>query len=332
MAQRSSRRQTLYGLEDESGGEGLVQMLASYTKNPIVLGSMALVAFLAVTADAGLFFDMFYGEKNTRYQGRLPNSLLTLHYPYTLLRGVVGEQPVEDSDVAFFWTPHRVDADLIQKILSTCFDVEVVELDSLDSISKAKEANIASRKGSKMAIVSPYLREVAEIFTPENLGRTTCLFRHPLDYDLHDQLSKFEEEDNWMVRFLLNDGTSTLGFKELGDAKQIVRDVCVSAPVEKFAESIHRATDYYGWISLSSPTCIEDNINDSDTRERTMDHESDDWKAFYDQNKFDCQLYEFAQQSWRAQIQTIIPLSLQLQRAKRLQDQDEENDEGEEKI
>jgi hypothetical protein len=49
-------------------------MLASYTKNPAVLGTMALVAFLAVTADANMFIDMIYGQKDTRFNGRLPTA------------------------------------------------------------------------------------------------------------------------------------------------------------------------------------------------------------------------------------------------------------------
>ena len=297
--------------------EGVVQMLASYTKNPAVLGTMALVAFLAVTADANMFFDMIYGQKDTRFNGRLPHSLLTLHYPYTLLRGVVSEQPVEDSDVPFFWTPHKIDAELVQKIVSNCYGIETSLLDTLETIEKAKAVNLASRMGGKFAVVSPYLREVAEVFTPEHLGRTTCLFRHPLDYDLHDQLTSYEQEDNWMVRFLLNDGRSILGFKELGDAKQIVRDVCVVVTVDKLAESIIRAADYYGWELQGQPDCVEGSLTDADTNERIVDHESEEWQRFYEKNRFDCQVYELAQQAWRAQIQTIIPRTLQLQRAKR---------------
>lgn len=301
-------------------------MLASYTKNPIVLGTMALVAFLAVTADAGMFFNMVYGEKDTRFNGRLPHSLLTLDYPYTLLRGVVGEQPVEDSDIPFFWTPHRKDAVLVSKVLTNCYGMEAIELADLEAVKNAKAVGLASRKGAKFAIVSPYLREVAEIFTPENLGRTTCLFRHPLDYDLHDELTAitYEKDDNWMVRFLLNDGTSELGFKELGDAKQIVRDVCVAVTVDKLLESLRRAADYYGWVLEGSSDCLENSVTEDDTNERILDHESDEWIRFYDKSWFDCQLYELAQQAWRAQIQTIIPLTLQLKRAKRFHKAEEE--------
>lgn len=133
----SSRRYQYSGYEEDN--QGVVQVLASYTKNPIVLGSMALFAFLAVTADASIFFDMIYGEKDARYQGRLPHSLLTLNFPYTLLRGVVAEQPVEDSDVPFFWHAHKSDGVLVQKVLTNCYGIETIELDSPDAIQRQRK-------------------------------------------------------------------------------------------------------------------------------------------------------------------------------------------------
>ena len=326
MANRS--RRVVYGYEEES--EGVVQMLASYTKNPIVLGTMALVAFLAVTADAGMFFGMIYGEKDTRFNGRLPHSLLTLDYPYTLLRGVVVEQPVEDSDIPFFWTPHRKDAVLVGEVLKNCYGIEAIELADLEAVKNAKAVGLASRKGAKFAITSPYLREMAEIFTPENLGRTTCMFRHPLDYDLHEELlaTTYDKDDNWMVGFLLNDGTSELGFKELGEAKQIARDICVSVTADKLVESLRRTADYYGWVLEGPSNCVENTVTDDDTNERILDHETDEWIQFYEKSRFDCQLYELAQQTWRAQIQTIIPLSLHLKRAKRFHADKVEEEDG----
>mmetsp|Transcript_23189 Transcript_23189/g.38379 ORF Transcript_23189/g.38379 Transcript_23189/m.38379 type:complete len:323 (-) Transcript_23189:59-1027(-) len=320
----SSRRYKYSGYEEDN--EGVVQILASYTKNPIVLGSMALVAFLAVTADMSIFFDMIYGEKDARYNGRLPNSLLTLNYPYTLLRGVVAEQPVEDSDIPLFWHANKPDAALVQKVLNNCYSIETIELDSAEAIQKAKEVNLASRKGKKFAITSPFLREVAEIFTPENLGRATCFFRHPLDYELFDGMPSFQNQDNYMARLLLNDGVSNLGFKELGDAKQIIRDVCVTATMDKLVASFKRAADYYGWTLEGSEKCVEECVNEASMQERELDHDSDEWKEFYKTNRYDCQLYEFAQQAWRAQIQTIIPLSLQNQRVKRYEGDEEEEE------
>ena len=43
------------------------------------------------------------------FMGRFPNSLLTLFYPYTLLRDVVLEQPVNETDIPFYWYIHEED-------------------------------------------------------------------------------------------------------------------------------------------------------------------------------------------------------------------------------
>lgn len=187
--------------------------------------------------------------------------------------------------------------------------------------------NLPSQKGKKFAITSPFFRDVAAIFAPENLGRATCLFRHPLDYDLTEGLPSFENEDNWMARFLLNDGTSHLGFKELGDAKQIIRDVCVTVTMDKMVASIKRAAEYYGWTLEGSEQCVEESVEQAGMQERSLDHDSEEWNTFYVKNRYDCQLYEFAQQAWRAQIQTIIPLTLQNQRVRKYEG-DEEEEEG----
>lgn len=44
--------------------------------------------------------------KDGKYHGRYPNSLLTLFYPFTLLRDVVLDQPVNRTDVPLFWHVH----------------------------------------------------------------------------------------------------------------------------------------------------------------------------------------------------------------------------------
>jgi hypothetical protein len=55
-----------------------------------------------------------------------------------LLRGVVSEQPVEDSDVPFSGRPIKIDAELVQKIVSNCYGIETSLLDTLETIEKAK--------------------------------------------------------------------------------------------------------------------------------------------------------------------------------------------------
>jgi len=100
---------------------------------------------------------------------------------------------------------------------------------------------------------------------------------------------------------------------------------------------------YYGWVpvrgsgtreSIESDdaiarACVEEAARDA-PGERYADHDSPEWRAFYEANKLDCELYEIVRSTWRAQIQTIIPLTLQKRRAGEGDDDEKEDDEEEE--
>jgi len=311
-----------------------------------VIGSISILLFTIVTFDLSSVFPkssftlpftkkpkkkhhILGGEDDDRYHGRYPNSLLTLFFPYTLLRDVVLDQPVEDTDVPFFWHIHKSDETIMKYILTTCYGLDTVELNDLQSIERAKQVHLASR-GNKIVITSPFIRQAAELFDTENFGRMFCFFRHPLDYDLHDDLPTFSRDDNWLTRLLSDDhDNEVIGFKELGVAKQVVRQTCVVGTLDKMELSVYRMADYYGWELQpgQDETCVSDVIQRYNPPEKWIDHESEEWYDFYRKNKYDCQLYELAQSTWRAQIQTIIPLATQLTRAAPDEDEDEEEEE-----
>lgn len=301
-----------------------------------------------------------------KYHGRYPNSLLTLFYPYTLFRDVVLDQPVDVNDVPFFWHAHVSDEIPVKKVLKTCYGADLVELDTEEDVEKAKELKLLPSLASQervgpgslkeklyngqrkqpIVITSPHIREVAELFTQENMGRMLSFYRHPIDYDLHPNLKTKLPPDavnNFMTRLLSDVHTGELGFKELGIAKQVIRQCTLSGTRDLMAESILRFGQYFGWVptggegtKLSEETdnaiaksCIDD-ILQSYPGERYADHNSPEWQAFYKANKMDCQLYELSRSTWRAQIQTIIPLTLQKQRAGEGDDDEKNDEEGEE--
>jgi len=285
-------------------------MLVEYTRNRYFLGGIVLFIIFMFTTDASFIFGPLLGSHSKK---NLPNSLLSIDYPYTLLENVVMDQPVETTDVAFFWNPHKSDEQIVQKVLMNCYGIEVIELDSLEAINNARADHLSSRKDKNFAISSPYLREAIEVFTPEHMGRMGCFFRHPLDYDFHQSLS-FEDTDNWLVRYLLDQREGPLGYRQLGTAKQIVRNFCVVSTMDKIEESIKRMAAYFGWELQASETCVDDIVGVESPEERYADHESSEWKSFYNKNIFDCQIYELVQSTWRAQIQTIVPLQIQMDR------------------
>ena len=254
----------------------------------------------------------------------------------------------------------------MKKALTTCYGADLIELDTIEDITKAKNLDLVSslasqnRLGARISdttkepyynqqisrpvvITSPHIREASELFNQENYGRMFSFYRHPIDYNVHPQLKQKLPPDagvnNFLTRLLSDVYVGELGFKELGIAKQVIRQVGVTGTRDVMAESIFRIGKYFGWVPLNGmgmkeseesddeivKACIED-IVQSSPEERYADHNSNEWQVFYQRNKLDCQLYEIARSTWRAQIQTIIPLTLQMERKCTVQAEKEEKD------
>lgn len=304
--------------------------------------------------------------KDGKFHGRYPNSLLTLFYPYTLFRDVVLDQPVDVNDVPFFWHAHVSDEIPVKKVLKTCYGADLVELNTEEDVEKAKELKLISsfvsqervgpaslkdklyngQRKQPVIITSPHIREVAELFNQENMGRMLSFYRHPIDYDLHPNLkTKLPPEavNNFLTRLLSDVHTGELGFKELGIGKQVIRQSTLAGTRDLMPESILRFAKYFGWVPAGgegtkeseetddaiAKSCIDD-ILQSYPGERYADHNSPEWQAFYKANTMDCQLYELARSTWRAQIQTIIPLSKQKTRAGEGDEDEKKDEDGEE--
>lgn len=242
----------------------------------------------------------------------------------------------------------------MKKALTACYGAELIVLDTVEDIEKAKKLNLVTtlaaqdRLGSTISdltkktyynqqisrpvvITSPHIREVSELFNQDNYGRMFSFYRHPIDYDVHPQLKqKLPPEagaNNFLTRLLSDVHVGELGFKELGIAKQVIRQVGVTGTRDQMSDSIFRIGKYMGWVPVNGlgtkeseasddetvKACIEEHVQLS-PEERYADHNSPEWQIFYKRNTLDCQLYETARSTWRAQIQTIIPLTLQMDR------------------
>ncbi len=313
----------------------------------IILAGLALLATYIITSYQAGSFDSFFssdaiteeapddglhGLEPGKYHGTYPHSLLTLFYPYTLLRDVVLDQPISDTDIPFFWHLHNTDEIAVKRILRDCYGLEIIELNDKESIDKARELNIVKDLNrTKHVITSPFIRETSEIFTTDNFGRMICFTRHPLDYDLHPDLPTFEAKDNWLTRLLSNWHTEELTFKELGVAKHVIRQCCLMGNQDRMKSSLIRIGEHMNWPFANGMTiqegnkCMDDALIGFPTQ-KWRDHATRDWQNFYKDTKYDCQLYELSRSVWRSQIQTIIPYELQLSRD---EDDDEEEDEEE---
>ncbi|KAL7440032.1 hypothetical protein ACHAXH_008854 [Discostella pseudostelligera] len=305
-------------------------------------------------------------DSDGKYHGRYPNSLLTLFYPLTLYRDVVLDQPIDITDVPFFWHPNVVDEMAVKNALRKCYKAEIIELNTIEEIENAKENNLIMRLVSRnrvgegsvdpvndgenpattnvrlyngqrrqpVVIASPHIRRAAELFTHDYSGRVFAFYRHPYDYDLHPSLQAIREEEmydanDFLTRLLASVPHGPLDLKELGIAKHVVRQATVAGTADLMAESIVRIGKYFGWVAVGglgtkesvdsddtiARTCIENVVKDVPGEKFIDRTDESGWEEFYKANRFDCELYEVARSTWRAQIQTIIPLILQKVRA-----------------
>lgn len=159
-----------------------------------------------------------------------------------------------------------------------------------------------------------------------------CFTRHPLDYEIHPSLPTFEAKDNWLTRLLANWHTDPLTFKELGVAKHVIRQCCLMGNQDRMKPSVIRIAEHLDWKFAHDMTdeegeqCIDNALIDF-PKQKWIDHDHPAWQPFYEQNKFDSQLYEIGRSVWRSQIQTIIPYELQLSRYYDDEVDDEEDEE-----
>lgn len=269
------------------------------------------------------------------FMGRFPNSLLTLFYPYTLLRDVVLEQPVNETDIPFYWYIHEEDEIMGRKILTECYGLKLIELKDIEGIEKARETNLVSTLGGLHGghvVFSPHIRETCTIFNMDNFGRMFSFFRHPLDYNLVQEMPTFPEKDNYLVRLLadfhegarLDPGPSS--YKRLGVAKKVVYVATLVGRYDMAFASWIRIQEYMGfkYAPGKDETCVRDVVEIFNPKETVVDHNTDEWEEYYKDHMLDCQLYEQSQMAWRGQIQTAIPLGIQLQRAEPADEDEEE--------
>lgn len=200
---------------------------------------------------------------------------------------------------------------------------------NVDTTSKAglERAKIMGLAGSGIAdvVVSSYLHEGAQLFDPNHRGRSFLLLRSPVDRavsmyhhikqtrpELADlTLQDFARgqgiENNWMVRFLVNQMEGELDRSKLELAKEVLRRKFLIGFVDEKAESIKRFQNYIGWERLEisdarreeAQDCIENlldtGVNVSPPYELPQKGTSE-WALISHQTQYDNKLYDYALQ------------------------------------
>ena len=199
------------------------------------------------------------------------------------------------------------------------------------------------------AVVTPFIYEANDLFTPTAKGRLFTVFRHPIDraismfyyiqvadweptYDpeLKDwtiaqyaQSSKIE--NNWLTRQLSNKLEGDLADEHLDLAMEVIRRKFMVGLMTQIEETMERFERFYRWTYHVNPPnqekCRERLLKggsnkNSSTKDKPKPG-SDEWNLLELQNKYDLQLYQYLEVLFKEQEQFVadIPVGFRLQDA-----------------
>jgi len=209
----------------------------------------------------------------------------------------------------------------------------------IKGIERAKALNLVQSPLVNI-IVSPYIHEISNIFSPSHQGRMFAMLRHPIfratstyqylkktdpvvaKWSLIQFASSDRIENNWMTRFLANHHPGEVTMEHLILAKEILRTKCLIGIEENNWVSLKRFEEYFQWTYTTDPTkqfeCRKQILL---KREEYTDYRVDNennvvkegsqiWTLILWQNKFDMKLYQYAEQLFQEQAKLFpgIPL------------------------
>lgn len=197
---------------------------------------------------------------------------------------------------------------------------------NIAGIQRARDFGLAS-SGNIDIVFSSYLSETSVLFTNENMGRVFTFLRHPIDravsmfnylasnrqlnpaiadMSLIEYAESAHIENNWMVRYLVNQMEGEITKNHLEEAKEVLRRKFFIGIVDEFEESIEQFAVYFDWWSKIEDTdkseqredCVSQLVSFGigvGSRENLPLEKGDQaWALITWQNQYDTALYEYA--------------------------------------
>ena len=211
-----------------------------------------------------------------------------------------------------------------------------VDTSTKQGIRRAKQLGLADARLAEV-MMSPELHLFASsIFNRAQKGRMFALFRDPINravsmyhylssaswdplYNPQLKYMTIEEyaqsasvENNWMTRFLVNKPGGKLTRQDMMVAKEILRTKCLVGIYGDVENSLKRFQLYFGWSQKSSQdqvqACRNAVLQAGDVRYNTPELEPDSkmYNALARVNKYDMELYEYAQALYKMQGEQIF--------------------------
>ena len=203
-----------------------------------------------------------------------------------------------------------------------------IDSSTVAGIQRAKEMGFADAQLADV-VVSPFVYELNDLFTPTAKGRFFSVFRHPIDRavsmfyyirvadwepsykpELKDwTLEQYAQSDivenNWMTRQLSNTLGGELTEENLNKAMEVVRRKFLVGLMSQIEPTMARAEKFFRWTYHVNPpnqeACRErlmsGGANSNKANKKEGPKEGDEaWTLLAHQNNFDLRLYAYIEQ------------------------------------
>ena len=217
-----------------------------------------------------------------------------------------------------------------------------VNIDSttIEGIERAKDMGFAD-SGVADAVVTPFIYEANDLFTPTAQGRLFTVFRHPIeravsmfyyvqvadweptyapetkDWTIEQYAESGMVENNWLTRNLVSkQGDIVLTDKDLKLAMEIIMRKFLVGLTTEIEETMERFEKFYRWTYHVNPTnqekCRENlmksgsntNVSKGQNREELKEG-SNAWNLLVKQNEYDLQLFGYIETLFKEQEQFV---------------------------
>ena len=191
------------------------------------------------------------------------------------------------------------------------------------------------------AVVTPFIYEANDLFTPTAKGRLFTVFRHPIDraislfyylqvadweptYDpelknwsIKEYAQSPKIENNWLTRQLSNQLAGELQDENLQKAMEVVRRKFFVGLMDKIEPTMNRCEQFFRWTYHVNPTnqekCRETLLSggsnsNKKNKKAPVEPGSEDWELLAWQNQYDLQLYEYIEDLFVEQEQYVADI------------------------
>jgi len=215
-----------------------------------------------------------------------------------------------------------------------------VDTTTVEGIARASEMGFAD-SGLADAVVTYFLYEANELFTPSAKGRVFTVFRHPIEraislffyiqiadweptYDptlqdmtIEDWAKSPKIENNWLTRSLSNQPEGDLTDDHLNLAMEVIRRKFMVGLMTEIEATMERFERFFRWTYHVNPpnqencrdALLNGGSNSNKSKSKKPKPGSEAWELISWQNQYDLQLYEYIESLFVEQEQFVADIA-----------------------